>query len=305
MIAEPTSDLWHEVKAIYNAWPPDNEEVAAALSGHLSDFGSAATTGHGDLRQTGRALAAAWPDAAGAIAVGKVGPVADDWSKIAQTSGYLAGAARQYASALTSVKNIITGTIAASEPMYELFKTTSLLAPLRHKLVSGLAANFRRLVGEDVPPTAGKPQQQQHNSWLHPSFGMVLGGSISLGPINFGITAGVIQDKSGHLALIWGPQGTANSQWSYGGFLGGGFLFSDGARVQDQAGPFNQVGGSVGDEAAADGSYAWGHSDDGAVHDVTVMGGLGEGYGIKTPKIVGNGGNSTTTVVPIPLPWAR
>ncbi|HEV3359949.1 MAG TPA: hypothetical protein VG247_24310 [Pseudonocardiaceae bacterium] len=301
MIAEPSSDLWTAIKQKYNAWPPDNEDVANQLGTHLAAFASTASTGHTDLHQTGQSLGGVWRDSAGADMVDKASSVATDWSKIAQTAQTQGTMAQTYGRALSFVKQTISGTVAANEPLYELLSASSILHPLRTRLVNHLAGAFQRLVAEDGP-TAG--HQGPHNTWTRPTIGFTLGGSLNLGIISVGANAGLIQTADGHMALTFTPHGTWDSAAGISGFLGGGVMVSDGQLVSDQGKKFNQVGVTAGDGVAVNGSYVWGNSDDGRhVHDLNLQAGVGGGIGGYTKS--GQAGQSYTYVLPIPLPWTK
>lgn len=301
MINEPSSPLWTAIKQMYDAWPPDNEEAANQLGTDLHHFATAAASGHADLNQIGRAIGGAWHDSAGVDMADKAGSVADDWSKIAQTAGAQGTLARNYAQALIFVKRTISNTVAANEPLYERFGASSLLHPLRTRLVNKLAGFFQRLVTQGVPK-AGQPGPK--NSWLHPTVGATFGASATLGIMNVGVGLGLIQSGDGHVALTFAPHVAWDSALGISAFAGGGAMISDGRLVSDQSGKFNQVGASGGDEAGVNGSYAWGNTADGRhVHDLNLQGGVGLGASINSKSA--QGGQSTTFVFPIPLPWAK
>ena len=280
MIAEPSSDLWAAVKQRYNAWPPDNEDVANQLGTHLGTFASAAANGHSDLNQTGQSLGEVWPDAAGSDMADKTNSVATDWSKIAQTAGTQGMLAQSYGHALSIVKQTISGTIAANEPLYELLSASSLLHPLRTRLVNNLADSFQHLVGDGT----GLPK-------IKKTFGISLGGTFGTGLTSFGVSVGLITSPDGGLALTFSHSKAEGL--GLGPSVSAGIMESDGQSVEDQAGPFKHVEASAGDVA---GTYDWGYNKDGKpVHTWTASAsaGLGEGAGY---------GDSSTSVWRIPLP---
>lgn len=301
MITEPSSPLWIAIKQKYNAWPPDDEGVANQLGTDLRDFAAATSSGHADLNQTGQALSGAWHDSAGVDMADKASSVADDWSKIAKTAGAQGTLARNYAQALIFVKRTISSTVASNEPLYERLGASSLLHPLRTRLVSNLAGFFQRLVTQGAPKAG---QQGPMNSWLHPTVGATFGASATLGIMNVGVDLGLIQSGDGHVAFTFTPHATWDSALGISAFAGGGAMVSDGRLVSDQSGKFNLVGASGGDEAGVNGSYAWGNTADGRhVHDLNLQGGVGAGASINSRSV--QGGQSYTSVFPIPLPWAK
>ena len=281
MIAEPSSELWTAIKQKYNAWPPDNEDVANQLGTHLGTFASAASTGHADLHQTGQSLGSVWRDAAGADIVDKASSVADDWSKIAQTAGTQGAMAQAYGHALSFVKQTISGTVSANEPLYELLSASSLLHPLRTRLVNNLADRFQHLVGDD---STSLPK-------IKKTYGISLGGTFGMGLTSFGVSVGLITSPDGGLALTFSHSKAEGL--GLGPSVSAGVMESDGQSVEDQSGPFKHVEGSVGDVAA---TYDWGYNSAGKpVHTETLSAsaGLGGGAGY---------GDSSTKVWNIPLP---
>jgi hypothetical protein len=280
MIAEPSSDLWAAIKQKYNAWPPDNEDVATQLGAHLVAFASTASAGHSDLHQTGQSLGSAWRDSAGADMVDKASSVATDWSKIAQTAQNQGALAQNYGHALSFVKQTISGTVAANEPLYELLSASSILHPLRTRLVNHLADSFQHLVGDGT----SLPK-------IKKTFGISLGGTFGLGWTSWGVSVGLITSPDGGLALTFSHSKAKGL--AIGPSVSAGVMESDGQSVEDQSGPFKHVEASAGDIAA---SYDWGYNSAGKpVHTETFSASAGPGWG-------GGYGNSSTDVWNIPLP---
>lgn len=301
MIAEPSSDLWAAIKQKYNAWPPDNEDVANQLGTHLGTFASAASNGHADLHRTGQSLGSAWRDSAGADMVDKASSVASDWSKIAQTAQTQGALAQSYGHALSVVKQTISGTVAANEPLYELLSASSLLHPLRTRLVNHLAGAFQNLVGADNQSV--NPSNSSQFVWNHATVGVCYGGALGFGPVSGSGTECLIHAPDGHWAITrsaaeaTGPSSLMEKLGSaaklltgFGAGAGVGIMVSDGQHVTDQAGPFNHAEVSAGDTFGGSFSYDTGTNGDGVpVHTMTLMGGLFDG-------MAGQWGQSTTDV---------
>lgn len=289
------------MKQIYDAWPPDSEDVARELGTTLAQFGSAAAGGHTDLHQTGQSLTGAWPDQAGTELTDKVTSVAGDWAGIADAAGQQSARAQNYAQALTFVKTAISGTIAANAPLYEALSVSSTTAGLRQSLVNQLANAFKQLVGDRTPTTT------QHSggmfSWLKPVTN-ALGDAASwvkhewdTKTIGIGLsgTAGAfIPSVGGSLMFVHSPKDGWGFMETGGGGAGlntgpgvqGGvnFLVSDGQQLNDQSGPFRVVEGGGGDGLGGGGAYSWGSDAGTPVHDYSgwiggATPGLGGSYG--------------------------
>ncbi|QUQ67168.1 WXG100-like domain-containing protein [Kutzneria sp. CA-103260] len=305
MIAEPSSDLWTAIKQKYNAWPPDNEDVANQLGTHLGTFASAASAGHSDLHQTGQSLGAVWRDSAGADMVDKVSSVASDWSKIAQTAGTQGALAQSYSRALSFVKQTISGTVAANEPLYELLSASSLLHPLRTRLVNHLASAFQSLVGDGtateqssspfsflrpVTSALGGAVNWVRHEWDTKTFGIGLGGGVAAFVFAGGASVNLVHTPQG-----WGVTeslskevGVNTGAGAWGGLQ---FTYSDGQSVDDQKKWFDLYEAGGGDGLGAGGAYADGSNDAGQeIQDYSGW------LGLTTPGVGGNMGRSYTWV---------
>lgn len=307
VITEPSSPLWTAIKQKYNAWPPDNEDVAYQLGTDLGTFSSAASAGHTDLHQTGQALGGVWRDSAGAALMDKATSVAGDWSRIAQAAGTQGALARNYAQALTFVKQTISGTVAANEPLYELLSASSLLHPMRTTLVNRLADGFWQLVGDGasglgqtnggllsvlkpVTSAVGGAVNWVRHEWDTKTFGIGLGGSLSAYVFAGGASVSLVHTPQG-----WGVTetlanevGVNSGPGAQGGLL---FTYSDGQNPSDQGKSFNVYEAGAGDELGVSGSYAEGHNDAGQdIHDYSGW------IGASTPGAGGNVGRSYTWV---------
>ena len=305
MIAEPSSDLWTAVKQKYNAWPPDNEDVAIQLGANLATFASAAKAGHTDLHRTGQSLGGVWRDSAGADLVDKASSVATDWSKVAESAGTQGALAQGYGRALSFVKQTISGTVAANEPLYELLSASSLLHPLRTRLVNHLAGAFQSLVGDGaaveqssspfsllrpVTSALGGAANWVKHEWDTKTFGIGLGGGVAAYVLAGGASVNLVHTPQG-----WGVTETLSKEvgvntgpGAWGGLL---FTYSDGQKVDDQGKWFNVYEGGGGDVLGAGGSYADGSNDDGQeIHDYSGW------LGLTTPGVGGNVGQSYTWV---------
>ena len=305
MIAEPSSDLWAAIKQKYNAWPPDNEDVATQLGTHLTAFASTASDGHTNLHQTGQSLGGVWLDSAGGDMVDKASSVATDWSKIAQTAQNQGTLAQNYGRTLTTVKQAISGTVSANEPLYELLSASSILHPLRTQLVNHLANAFRSLVGDG----ATSEQSSSPFSFLHPvtsalggaahwvrhewdtkTFGIGLGGGLSAYVLAGGASVNLVHTPQG-----WGLTESLSKEVGVntgpGAFAGLQFTYSNGQSVDDQSKGFNIYEGGGGDELGAGGSYSDGSNDAGdEIKDYSGW------VGVTTPGVGGNVGQSYTWV---------
>jgi hypothetical protein len=305
MIAEPSSDLWTAIKQKYNAWPPDNEDVANQLGTHLGTFASAASAGHTDLHQTGQSLGGVWRDPAGADMVDKTTSVASDWSKIAQTAGNQRTLAQNYGRTLTTVKQAISGTVSANEPLYELLSASSILHPLRTRLVNHLASAFQSLVGDG----ATNEQSSSPFSFLHPvtsalggaanwvrhewdtkTFGIGLGGGVAAYVLAGGASVNLVHTPQG-----WGLTESLSKEVGVntgpGAWGGVQFTYSNGQSVDDQSKGFNIYEGGGGDMLGGGGAYSDGSNDAGQeIQDYSGW------LGLTTPGAGGNVGQSYTWV---------
>ncbi len=305
MIAEPSSDLWAAIKQKYNAWPPDNEDVASQLGTHLGTFASAASDGHADLHQTGQALGSVWRDAAGADMVDRASSVASDWSKIAQTAQSQATKAQTYGRALSFVKQTISGTVAANEPLYELLSASSLLHPLRTRLVNHLASAFQSLVGDGtaseqssspfsvlrpVTSALGGAANWVRHEWDTKTFGIGLGGGVAAYVLAGGASVSLVHTPQG-----WGVTESLSKEVGVntgpGAWGGVQFTYSNGQSVDDQSKGFNIYEGGGGDVLGGGGAYSDGSNDDGQeIQDYSGW------LGLTTPGVGGNVGQSYTWV---------
>jgi hypothetical protein len=159
-IAEPAGPLWTAVKAIYDAWPVDDEAVAGNVAGAWRTGGDALAQGAEETTQAGAASLAAWRDAAGTQFHDRVGTLAANAGGLRQNMANRAAYAEYYGTELASAKSAIVDTIARNEAAYQQLGATAPgqqkafateVAVSLQQMIAGKAAALRAYQGESPP----------------------------------------------------------------------------------------------------------------------------------------------------------
>ncbi|GIG55887.1 hypothetical protein Lfu02_02590 [Longispora fulva] len=267
MIGEPSSDLWRAVRAVYDSWPPDSEDVAAQLATDLGRLRTQAGEGRDGVRRLVRAVNGSWLDAAGDDMAAGLTRNGERWNTVCQLAEHQATLAGRYAQRLADVKTTITAGIAGNDRLYQLLDAVPMLHPVRDRLVDNLAHSFRDLVAEQPTGTANDP-----------TVGLCIGASVSVPGLSFSWTGCVIEAPDGSVGLTSSHAGGLSNTLGVSATAGVGVQLSDGDTVMDQEGPFNNVSVSGGEELGVSVDADWGTGTNGQpVHTGTALVGIGAG----------------------------
>lgn len=286
MIPEPSSPLWSAVKAMYDSWPPDNEDDAHQLGTVLRRLGDAAFQARSDLHDNAQAVHNAWYDEAGTVMVEKIIENAGDWASVNSYAQHLGRVAEKYANDLVAVKQAIVDTIAKNERQYvELRFRQPFLAI---QFAAAIADHFRRMVGGAKPVSGDKPGLMDRignalgdaadTAWTlafgEDTGGPCIGASGSAG-VSGGFSACLVRDPEGNFAIVNSVTGGLAPTEVPGGVGGVGVVTSNAPTVDKLAGTAGHVGVSAADVAG--GSVSYDRALDGSTYAVTGIAGVGAG----------------------------
>lgn len=150
MIPEPSTPLWSAVRARYDSWPPDNEDIAGELAWELRDLHDTTSTGSERLRNNANVTRDHWRDEAGGVLSEKVAENAADWANSGSAAQQLASVAERYAADLTAVKQAIVATIGTNEREYELLLLNE--PTMAGQFANEIADYLQNLIADQVTP---------------------------------------------------------------------------------------------------------------------------------------------------------
>jgi hypothetical protein len=148
-IPEPSSPLWHAVKAVNNLWPLDLEENATALANAWRQGGAAMYQGATQSANAGTAAYGSWQDHVGGAFTTTVTHEAATIGDLQPEMELVAARGDAYATELIGAKTDIVTTIAANEGLYALLGNPlfgALGLALRQQLVAAIAGNLQSMI---------------------------------------------------------------------------------------------------------------------------------------------------------------
>ncbi|MEC3975605.1 alpha/beta hydrolase [Amycolatopsis sp. H20-H5] len=117
-LAEPAGPLWTAVKALYDSWPPDSEDVAQQLQDGWRRADVTMTQAGGQLGQVGGVLPGTWQDGAGTVLHGRVNAHVQQVSGLSEGMRHQSVLADRYASTLRATKQTIAQSVESTSPLY-------------------------------------------------------------------------------------------------------------------------------------------------------------------------------------------
>lgn len=148
-LAEPSSELYAKVKAIWDPWPPDSEDAARSLGQawrQASATTNRAAAGVGAVRSS---VGDAWRDQAGATYQAKLGEGAQSLAGLGHSMLGPTQSAQHYGAQLTDAKSVIIRTIATNQAAYEQLKNPAFGAEgaaMRQEFVRQIAQHLRSMI---------------------------------------------------------------------------------------------------------------------------------------------------------------
>ncbi|EME50466.1 hypothetical protein [Amycolatopsis decaplanina] len=216
MIGEPASILWSAVKALYDSWPPDNEDNATLLSQRLRDLARNADDSGNRLHGNANAVRDAWLDEAGGVFADKIDANGADWSHCGADAARLAGIAERYAAELTRVKQTIIRVITQNEVRYDELRRHS--PALAVQFAAAIAAYLRDLVGGEALASESGPGLMDRikqaagdafdSAWTLTfgagTAGPAIGASGSVLGFSVGYNVALVRDQEGNFWIVNG-----------------------------------------------------------------------------------------------------
>ena len=148
-IPEPSSPLWHAVKAVSDLWPLDLEEDATALANAWRQGGATMYQGATQSANAGTAAYGSWNDHTGGAFTTTVTHNAATIGDLQPEMEMVAARGDAYATELIGAKTDIVTTIAANEGLYALLGNPlfgALGVALRQQLVAAIAGNLQNMI---------------------------------------------------------------------------------------------------------------------------------------------------------------
>jgi hypothetical protein len=151
-VAEPASPLWAAVKTIYDAWPADDEAVAADVAAAWRSGATVLAQGADGASQAAEASLAAWPDAAGEQFHGQARSHVSDSEALRQNVTNRAAHADYYGAQLASAKEAIVATVAQNESAFAQLDPAQ-----RPGFATTVATNLQAMIAEKAAALRAYP----------------------------------------------------------------------------------------------------------------------------------------------------